>query len=83
MLGFSQFLRADTAHNITPDLLHVIVDLVCFLLVIKFAILNQLVDKLSSLFNIPFAFFLELSQLVLEEHDIITCLLRVTRCFPG
>ena len=72
---FRQLLGADAAHNISPDLLHVVVDLVCFLLMVKFAILNQLVDKLSSLFNIPFAFFLELSQLVFEEHYIITSLL--------
>lgn len=58
MLGLSQLLGADTAHNIPSDLLHIVIDLVCFLLMVKFAVLDQLVNEFSSLFNISFAFFL-------------------------
>ena len=75
MLSFHEFLRADAADDITADLLHVIIYLVCLLGMIKLTLLHQLVDKFGSLLDISLPFLLEQSKLVLEEHYIIACLL--------
>ena len=76
---FKKLIRVDAQRDITSDFVHVFVDATCLLLLVQFALLDELFDELSSLLNIALALLLQLAQLVAHHDHVVAGLLCITR----